>query len=64
MKKEESAHFGQKIRTEAAPDRSSAKTEGGIERAIMGKSMPDRGTDHSLDPKMYNDKDPTHGKMR
>ena len=56
MKKDESAHFGQKIRTEAAPDRSSTKTEGGLERAIMGKNMPDRGTDHSLDPKMYNDK--------
>ena len=62
MKKKESAHFGQTIVTEAAPDRSSAKTEGGQNMAVMGKSMPDRGTSHSLDPNMYNDKGKNPGR--
>jgi hypothetical protein len=54
MKKEESAHFGQTIRTESSPDRSSAKD--GMQTAVMGNPMPDRGTSHSLNPEMYNDK--------
>ena len=62
MKKDENAHFGQTIRTEAAPDRSSAKTEGGINMAVMGKSMPDKGTSHSLNPEMYNDTPPKKGR--
>lgn len=56
MKKEESAHFGQKIRTEGPPDRSSAKVN--MDEALMGKSMKGGPTDttHSTTPGYYNDK--------
>ena len=53
MRKEESAHFGQKIRTEAAPDKSSHKVEGAVE----GRPMKGGPTDlsHSLHAGSYND---------
>lgn len=55
MKKEESAHFGQKIRTETSPDRSSAKTN--ANEALMGRSMKGGPTDTSRSTKAggYND---------
>ena len=59
MKKEESAHFGQKIRTESSPDRSSDKT--GMSEAVMGRKMGGGPKDvsHSLggagDVQTYND---------
>lgn len=51
---EESATRGQTIRTESGPDKSSHqinKMEG-----LLGRSMPDTGTSHSLKPGMYNEK--------
>lgn len=51
---EESAVRGQSIRTESNPDKSSHmvnKKEG-----LLGRSMPDTGTSHSLKPSMYNEK--------
>ena len=59
MKKEESAHFGQKIRTESSPDRSSDKT--GMDTAVTGRKMGGGPKDvsHSLggagDVQTYND---------
>ena len=48
MKKEEKAHFGQSIRTESSPDRSSHKVKN--DEALCGRSMPGGPTDvsHSL----------------
>ena len=56
MKKEESAHFGQKIRTETSPDRSSHKIK--ADEALMGRKMGGGPTDlsHSLNAGSYNDK--------
>ncbi len=55
MRKEEKAHFGQKIRTETAPDRSSHKTDMG--QALDGRPMKGGPTDlsHSLKAGSYND---------
>ena len=55
MRKEEKAHFGQTIRTETGPDRSSHKAEG---EALTGKPMKGGPTDlsHSLTAGSYNDK--------
>lgn len=55
MKKEESAHFGQKIRTESSPDKSSHKVN--MNEAIDGRSMKGGPTDlsHSLSAGSYND---------
>lgn len=48
MKKEESAHFGQKIRSETSPDRSSHKVN--KDEAFCGRKMKGGPTDvsHSL----------------
>ena len=58
--KDEKAHFGQKIRTEYAPDRSSHKVN--QDEAIMGRKMKGGPTDlsHSLKAGSYNNegKDP------
>lgn len=55
MRKEESAHFGQKIRTESNPDRSSHKVNG--DEAISGRAMKGGPTDlsRSLTAGSYND---------
>lgn len=45
MKKEEKAHFGQKIRTETGPDRSSHKLNG--DESLMGRKMKGGPTDLS-----------------
>lgn len=56
MRKEESAHMGQKIRTETAPDRSSHKVD--MNEALNGREMKGGPTDlsHSLKAGAYNDK--------
>ena len=59
MKKEEKAHFGQTIRTEAAADRSSHSVN--KDEALMGRKMGGGPTDvsHSLsgagNVETYND---------
>lgn len=55
MRKDESAHFGQKIRTESMPDRSSHKMNG--DESVMGRSMKGGPTDlsRSLTAGSYND---------
>lgn len=59
MKKEESAHFGQKIRTETGPDRSAYKPK--PEETLSGRKMGGGPKDvsHSLggagDVQTYND---------
>lgn len=55
MRKEESAHFGQKIRTETGPDRSSHKVN--HDEALTGRGMKGGPTDlsHSLNAGAYND---------
>ena len=58
MKKEESAHFGQKIRTESSPDRGY---KGGDAESVLGRKMGGGPKDvsHSLggagDVQTYND---------
>jgi hypothetical protein len=47
MKQEESAHFGQKIRTESGVDKSSYNPAGAKEM-LNGKEMPDKGLSHSM----------------
>ena len=56
MRKEESAHWGQKIRTEVAPDKSSHKVN--MNEAMEGRAMKGGPTDvsHSLNAGAYNDK--------
>ena len=56
MRKETKAHFGQTIRTDYAPDKSSHKAD--MEEAASGKSMKGGPTDlsHSLTAGSYNDK--------
>lgn len=56
MKKSESAHMGQKIVTESAPDRSSHKVN--ADEALMGRKCGGGPTDlsHSLTAGAYNDK--------
>lgn len=62
MRKEESAHMGQKIRTETAPDRSSHKVN--ADEALNGRAMGGGPTDlsHSLKAGAYNDKKGKGGK--
>ena len=45
MRKEEKAHFGQKIRTDAAADRSSHKAN--ADESLMGRKMKGGPTDLS-----------------
>lgn len=47
MKQDESAHFGQKIRTETSPDKSSFNP-GSAKEQLNGRDMPDRGLSHSM----------------
>ena len=56
MRKEEKAHWGQTIRTESGPDKSSHKATG--DEAMMGKPLKGGPTDlsHSLTAGSYNDK--------
>ena len=51
---EESAVRGQSIRTESNPDKSSHRLD--KMEGLLGRSMPDTGTSHSLKPAMYNEK--------
>lgn len=53
--KEESAHFGQKIRTDTNPDKSSHMVN--ANEALMGRSMAGGPTDlsKSLNAGAYND---------
>ena len=51
---EESAVRGQVIRTESSPDKSSHAVD--KREGLLGMSMPDKGTSHSLKPSMYNEK--------
>lgn len=55
-KYEEKAHFGQKIRSEFAPDRSSHMVD--KHQAAMGRKMGGgvKDTSRSTNPSMYNDK--------
>lgn len=61
MRKEESAHFGQKIRTETNPDRSSHKVK--ADEAISGRTMKGGPTDLSrtMNAGSFND---VKGKVR
>jgi hypothetical protein len=55
MRKEESAHMGQKIRTETSPDKSSHKVDMNV--ALEGRKMKGGPTDLSASLKAgsYND---------
>lgn len=50
MRKEEKAHFGQSIRTESGPDRSSHKVD--ANEALMGRKMKGGPTDLSRSMKV------------
>ena len=62
MKKEEKAHFGQKIRSESGVDHSSHKVN--ADEALMGKKMKGGPTDlsHSLSAGSYNNEGKAPGR--
>lgn len=62
MRKEEKAHFGQKIRTDSGPDRSSHKVD--ANEALMGRKMKGGPTDlsRSLTAGSYNDEGKAPGR--
>lgn len=55
MRKEESAHWGQKIRTDSGPDKSSHDVNN--DQALLGRTMKGGPTDLSRTMKVgaYND---------
>lgn len=62
MKKEEKAHYGQKIRTESGVDRSSHKVN--ADEALMGRKMKGGPTDLSRSMKAgaFNDEGKAPGR--
>lgn len=62
MRKEEKAHFGQSIRTESGPDRSSHKVN--MDEALMGRKMKGGPTDlsRSMKPGASNDEGKAPGR--
>lgn len=64
MRKEESAHMGQKIRTDSGVDRSSHKVN--ADEALSGRKMKGGPTDLSMSQNAgaYNDKGLSGAKRR